>query len=272
MRSGIGNSASDPVFVSTVNGGSGGGGGPVTVADGADVAQGSTTDAQATSGTGAWTIVALLKGILTGILAPTPAGTATIGKVTVTGTGGDAATAAYSVDNATGGNTFGVRALAYLHGLNSSGNADRVTVRNPNGDSLSSMNGAMNTYSINAIFNGTSWDRLKKPSAVTRVASSAASGNPAFAKASLCDVSLFWGMNGSVITYLQIYNKATAPVLGTDVPVATYPIAANAMFNQQFPNGGLYLSTGCAFAFTTDAAGTTGAAAGAVTAFAIMVS
>lgn len=118
--------------------------------------------------------------------------------------------------------------------------------------------------------NGTSWDRDRKPNLYARVASSAASGSPAFLKATAGDVSMFWGQNGAAITYLQIYNKASAPVIGTDVPVLTYPVAANAFFSETIPNGGAYLSAGIAYAFTTDAAGTTGAAAAAVLAFGLL--
>jgi hypothetical protein len=44
-------------------GGGGGGGGAVTVADGSDVAEGTTTDSRATNSTSAWTVIALLKGL-----------------------------------------------------------------------------------------------------------------------------------------------------------------------------------------------------------------
>jgi hypothetical protein len=47
--------------VYTVGAGGGGGGGAVTVADGADVAQGATTDAPASADTGTFSIVAILK-------------------------------------------------------------------------------------------------------------------------------------------------------------------------------------------------------------------
>lgn len=33
---------------------------------------------------------------------------------------------------------------------------------------------------------------------------------------------------GASIAYLKLYDKASAPVLGTDVPFATFPLAANA--------------------------------------------
>lgn len=113
--------------------------------------------------------------------------------------------------------------------------------------------------------NGTTWDRDRKPNVSKRIASSAASGNPDFLKASAGDLTKFWGLNGAAITYVQIYNKASAPTIGTDTPILTYPVAALAPFDVSIPNGGLYFATGIAYAFTTDAAGTTGAAAAAVT-------
>lgn len=119
------------------------------------------------------------------------------------------------------------------------------------------------------MFNGTTYDRVRKANVYGRIASSAASGNPATLKASAGDLMGFWGQNGAAITYLQIYNKASAPVIGTDTPIMTFPIAANAAFSQQINNGGAYLGTGVSYAFTTDAAGTTGAAAAAVVAFTV---
>ena len=120
------------------------------------------------------------------------------------------------------------------------------------------------------VFNGTSWDRDRKASGVSRVASSAASGNPAFAKASAGDLKNISGQNGAAITYIHFYNKATAPTLGTDTPVISFAIPANANFNIPLPDRGLYFGTGIAYAFTTDIATipTTGAAAAAITAFA----
>ena len=115
------------------------------------------------------------------------------------------------------------------------------------------------------VLNGTTFDRERKPNISKRIASSAASGNPDFLKASAGDLTKFWGLNGAAITYVQIYNKASAPTIGTDTPILTYPVAANAAFDVTIPNGGLYFATGIAYAFTTDAAGTTGAAAAAVT-------
>jgi hypothetical protein len=72
-------------------GGGGGGGGAVTVADGADSAEGATTNAAAIDSTSAWSVISLLKGIfakLAGtlttnstVVAAIPAGTNVIGHV-----------------------------------------------------------------------------------------------------------------------------------------------------------------------------------------------
>lgn len=78
--------------------------------------------------------------------------------------------------------------------------------------------------------------------------------------------------NSANIGYLKIYNKATAPTVGTDVPVKTLiipgPTAGGGGSNISFGPGGLTLATGFAAAVTgviTDADTT----AVAATAFAI---
>lgn len=66
--------------------------------------------------------------------------------------------------------------------------------------------------------------------------------------------------------YLKLYNKATAPTVGTDTPVHTFIIPGNtagAGTNIPVPSCGLEFTTGIAFALTTEAtdAGTTAVAA-----------
>lgn len=65
--------------------------------------------------------------------------------------------------------------------------------------------------------------------------------------------------------YLKLYNKASAPTVGTDVPVATIPVTAGAFFAQEFSAAGKAFNTGLAFALTGAAADTdsTAIAAGA---------
>lgn len=63
--------------------------------------------------------------------------------------------------------------------------------------------------------------------------------------------------------YIKFYNKATAPTVGTDVPVQTYLVPANGSgSNLSLPTQGLNFSLGIGFATTTGAADTdTGAVA-----------
>lgn len=54
--------------------------------------------------------------------------------------------------------------------------------------------------------------------------------------------------------YLKLYNKATAPTVGTDRPVLTIPIPATGIANIQFGCMGLLFTLGLCFALTTGAA------------------
>lgn len=144
-------------------------------------------------------------------------------------------------------------------------------VTNADAQAVSATANSLRVSSYSLIFNGTTFDRQRKANLYSRVASSAAAGNPAVGKASPGDVRQFWGQNGAAVTYLQIYNKATAPVIGTDTPILTFPIPASTVFSQSLGDGA-YLAAGISYAFTTDAAGTAGAAAAAVVAFALVMS
>lgn len=271
--------------------------GGVTIADGADAAEGAKADA-AYAGSGSASVIALLKGNYNALVAATPAGTNLIGK--------------FGIDQTTPGTTNGtVPAGNVASGASDSGNPVKVggvynstpptltTGQRGNmqldvngnqqvrlmllggniGDAVPASNVGLARDQANAnnlmmamaqsIYNGASYDRVRKTNIYKRVASSAASGNPDFLKASAGDVTKFWGLCGATAAYLQIYNKASAPTVGTDTPVLTYPIVANSAFTDRIEGGG-YFSTGIAFAFTTDAAGTTGSAAAAITSFALM--
>lgn len=116
-------------------------------------------------------------------------------------------------------------------------------------------------------WNGASWDRVKKPSSSSRIVSSAASTNGTSAKASAGDVFSVHAYNTTVgVLYLKLYNKASAPTVGTDVPTHTFAIPANAGINFVFPHP-LYFSTGIAYALTglPADADTTALTAGGVT-------
>lgn len=71
----------------------------------------------------------------------------------------------------------------------------------------------------------------------------------------------------AAVRYLKIYNKATAPTVGSDTPFMTIPIPAGGGANIEFPNG-IALGTGIGFAITT---GVADADTGAVAANEIVV-
>lgn len=99
---------------------------------------------------------------------------------------------------------------------------------------------------------------------------SAASTNATSLKASAGQVYSIQCFNvNAAVRYLKLYNKASAPTVGTDTPVKTLAIPGNtagAGFVISWPQG-LAFDTGIAFALTTEAtdAGTTGVAANEIT-------
>lgn len=109
------------------------------------------------------------------------------------------------------------------------------------------------------IYNGTSWDRLKKVTTVSRLLSAAASTNATSVKASAGDVFKIVGVNANAAArYLKLYNKASAPTVGSDTPVATLYLppsgVGGGIFTFDFGSQPLYFATGIAYAMTTAAA------------------
>lgn len=83
---------------------------------------------------------------------------------------------------------------------------------------------------------------------------SAATTNATSVKASaglLCGY-IFGNQNGAV-RYLKLYNKASAPTVGTDVPKLTIPMPGGATGHVSFPNP-IEFDTGIALALTTGVA------------------
>ncbi|RWK53507.1 hypothetical protein [Mesorhizobium sp.] len=102
-------------------------------------------------------------------------------------------------------------------------------------------------------YNGTSWDPDALPSATGRIVSSAASTNATVIKASAGNVHRVFGKKATAVDcFLKIYNKATAPTVGTDTPIFTLPLSASSPFN--FDLGGHYFSAGIGIAITLGAA------------------
>lgn len=85
---------------------------------------------------------------------------------------------------------------------------------------------------------------------------SAATTNATSVKASAGTLYMITASNvNAAVRYLKLYNKASAPTVGTDVPVFTFAIPGNtagAGTNIPIPNVGINFSTGIAFALTTE--------------------
>lgn len=114
-------------------------------------------------------------------------------------------------------------------------------------------------------FNGATWDRDRKPNAITRLLSAAASTNATVVKASAGDLWKIMGHCAAAApVFLKIYNKATAPTVGTDTPILTLRLAPGTAFSADLM--GQYCSAGIGFALTVNAADsdTTAVAAGDV--------
>lgn len=110
--------------------------------------------------------------------------------------------------------------------------------------------GGLQVYSRPSVFNGATWDRAKKPTSTTRLLSSAATTNATSVKTSAADMFRVRGHNASTSArYLKLYNKAGAPTVGTDTPVATYYLPPSSPFEIAFDTP-LYFGTGLGFALT----------------------
>ena len=88
-----------------------------------------------------------------------------------------------------------------------------------------------------------------------RLVSAAASTNATSVKASPGRVYGITAYNAAAsVRYLKLYNKASAPTVGTDTPVLTFAIGPAQQFNLTVMDVGIYLSNGIAYALTTGSA------------------
>lgn len=163
-------------------------------------------------------------------------------------------------------------------GWGQAGSLQGVTVGNPSGDtqflgSLTHFRVANTAYYCN----GSTWDRARgtavgasvvlKPEAtggslMTKIIS-AASTNATAVKASASSVVGIDVYNsGAAVCFLKLYNKASAPVVGTDTPVKVIAIPPGAPREINRPLGEAF-TVGLAYAITT---GFADADTGAVTA------
>lgn len=94
-----------------------------------------------------------------------------------------------------------------------------------------------------------------------RLPSSAATNNATLISANPGAVYSVNGYNASAgVIYLKFYDKATAPTVGTDVPVLTYALPATAAFSFPVPFG---FVTGIGYGLVTGAADADNTAVGA---------
>lgn len=99
------------------------------------------------------------------------------------------------------------------------------------------------------------------PTTAARLPSSAATTNATLVKSSAGAIYSVNGYNASAgVIYLKFYDKATAPTVGTDVPVLTYALPPTATFSFEVPFG---FSTGIGYGMVTGAADNNTTAIGA---------
>lgn len=263
--------------------------GGVTIANGSNIAEGSTTDTSYSDGTGAanGSLVALNKGqyvLMAALSAKLPASLgiktaaaslsiapASDANFQVTNRGTDATNAAPTVNP------------TYISGLVSSTGVQAYTTGRVAPPSLTlageliTASGGVGTNSADGlgigvnlmvardgtarivgvaswVWNGTGYDRLVKPNATSRLLSSAATTNGTSVKASAGNIFKIVGNNTAITKrYLKLYNKASAPTVGTDTPFQTFALLASSAFDISFTTG-MYFSTGIAYAITGAAA------------------
>lgn len=108
---------------------------------------------------------------------------------------------------------------------------------------------------VNYVFNGIGFDRVKKPQTSSRIPSCAATTNATSAKGTAGDLFAFEATNTTAaLKFLKLYNKATAPVVGTDIPVMTIPLQPSNVPTVRSIPPGYYFSAGIAYALTGAAA------------------
>jgi hypothetical protein len=235
--------------------------GGVTVADGSNSAEGAKADAAYADSTGAasGSIVALLKGAYVGLK-----GVLTVGGNIASGSAdsGNPVKIGGKYNSAPGSLSDGQRGDAQLDlkgslktTLFAADQANAITTATVAADGVSTGSFGLAMRGFSHIFNGTTWDRAKKAVSTSRIPSAANTTNATSAKASAGELHKASAYNATAsLKYLKIYNKASAPTVGSDTPVLTLPIPPNGTLNHDFPNGGFYFATGIAYALTGAAA------------------
>lgn len=90
-----------------------------------------------------------------------------------------------------------------------------------------------------------------KSNATKRLTTSAATTNGTLASAVPCDVYGIIATNTTAsLKYLKLYNKAAAPVVGTDTPFLTIALSPNNVVTFIEFSFGVYFNVGLSFALT----------------------
>lgn len=126
--------------------------------------------------------------------------------------------------------------------------AQRVQIATAEGDTIGNKALAVNMVNVPQI--------TPSPSANVGASSthhliSAATTNATSVKTTPININEgIWSNNGASAAYIKLYNKTSAPVVGTDTPVATIMIPAGGTVQMAFGNFGLRLTSGLGIAIT----------------------
>lgn len=132
-----------------------------------------------------------------------------------------------------------------------------------NSDTVSVTSVGLYVLAFENLMNGATWSRKSFATAASRIVSSAATNNATVAKASAGQLKSIIGYNSNAaVRYLKLYNKATAPTVGTDTPVLTIPLAPSKDFNILFGDG-FWFTTGIGYGLVTGSADSDNTAVGA---------
>lgn len=134
-----------------------------------------------------------------------------------------------------------------------------TTVSSSASDAISNAFSRLWAYTNGFLWNGSTWDKEGKAISTARLLSAAGTTNATSVKASAGNVFKIVGVQvNAAARYLKLYNKASAPTVGTDTPIWTFYLPPTAvgggLFNLDFGAQPLYFSTGIAYALTTAAA------------------
>jgi hypothetical protein len=137
-----------------------------------------------------------------------------------------------------------------IAGKDGSGNVQTPLAAAGVTDAVSNAVALLYTRAFDSVFNGSTWDRSVKSNLTARLLTSAATTNSTLVKnaaGNLHKITLNVAVAGK---FLKIYNKASAPTIGTDTPVMTIPLPTTGLVQLDFGANGHYFSAGIGFGLT----------------------